>query len=140
VVLDAHVDKIIEDAKINEEEFNVLNHGDAWINNIMFQYDSEGHVKETFLLDHQLTKYGNPAQDLYYFIMSSTQLDIKVDQFDSLIRWYHQNLVEHATLLKYNGFVPSLKELHIILIEHPTFGNLQDSPDPDMKTNRLFFF
>jgi len=91
-------------------------------------------------LDHQLTKYGNPAQDLYYFIMSSTQLDIKVDQFDSLIRWYHQNLVEHATLLKYNGFVPSLKELHIILIEHPTFCNLQDSPDPEMITDRLFFF
>ncbi|XP_016951395.1 uncharacterized protein LOC108025422 [Drosophila biarmipes] len=121
-IMDNHVDKIIEDAKINEDEFNVLNHGDAWINNIMFQYDSEGRVKETFLLDHQVTKYGNPAQDLYYFIMSSTQLDIKVDQFDSLIRWYHQNLVEHAKLLKYNGFVPSLKELHIILIEHPTFA------------------
>ncbi|XP_017062102.1 uncharacterized protein LOC108102015 [Drosophila ficusphila] len=121
-IMDVHVDKIIEDAKINEHEFNVLNHGDAWINNIMFQYDAEGHVKETFLLDHQVTKYGNPAQDLYYFIMSSTQLDIKVDQFDYLIRWYHQNLVEHTKLLKYNGFVPSLKELHIILLEHPVFA------------------
>ncbi|KAH8363283.1 hypothetical protein KR084_007764 [Drosophila pseudotakahashii] len=120
--LDTQIDKIIEDSKINEQEFNVLNHGDAWINNMMFQYDSEGHVKETFLLDHQVSRYGNPAQDLYYFIMSSTHLDIKVDQFDYLIRWYHQNLVEHAKLLKYNGFVPSLKEMHIILLEHPTFA------------------
>ncbi|XP_017083897.1 uncharacterized protein LOC108116478 [Drosophila eugracilis] len=121
-VLDNHVDKIIEEAKINEQEFNVLNHGDAWINNIMFQYDSEGHVKETFLLDHQVTKYGSPAQDLYYFIMSSTHLDIKVDQFDYLIRWYHQNLNEHAKLLKYNGFIPSLKELQAILLKHPIFA------------------
>ncbi|XP_002097965.3 uncharacterized protein LOC6537409 [Drosophila yakuba] len=120
--LDTHVDRVIEDAKIDEQEFNVLNHGDAWINNIMFQHDSDGRVKETFLLDHQVTKYGNPAQDLYYFIMSSTQLDIKVDQFDYLIRWYHQNLQEHAKLLNYNGFVPSLKELHAILIQHSIFA------------------
>lgn len=124
-ILDTYVDRILEDAKINEQVFNVLNHGDAWINNIMFQYESDGRVKETLLLDHQVTKYGNPAQDLYYFIMSSTQLDIKVDQFDYLIRWYHQNLKEHAKLLNYNGFIPSLKELHAILIQHPIFGNLQ---------------
>ncbi|XP_017083938.2 uncharacterized protein LOC108116513 [Drosophila eugracilis] len=121
-ILDNHVDQIIEDAEINEKEFNVLNHGDAWINNIMFQYDSEGHLKETFLLDHQNAKYGNPAQDLYYFLMSSAELDIKVDQFDYLIRWYHENLVEHTKLLKYNGFVPSLNELHSILIDHPAFA------------------
>ncbi|XP_065722643.2 uncharacterized protein [Drosophila suzukii] len=121
-ILDNHVDQIIEDAKINEEEFNVLNHGDAWINNIMFQYDSEGCLKETYLLDHQNAKYGNPAQDLYYFIMSSAELDIKVDQFDYLIRWYHENLVEHSNLLKYNGYVPSLNELHTILIDHPAFA------------------
>ncbi|KAH8293530.1 hypothetical protein KR054_001371 [Drosophila jambulina] len=123
-IMDAHVDEIIKDAKIIESEFNVLNHGDAWVNNIMFQYDSEGRVKETFLLDHQVTKYGNPAQDLYYFILSSTHLDIKIDQFDYLIRWYHENLEAHAKLLKYNGFVPSLKELHVILLEHPIYGGL----------------
>eukprot|EP00099_Drosophila_melanogaster_P022588 NP_650103.1 uncharacterized protein Dmel_CG6830 [Drosophila melanogaster] len=121
-ILDTYVDRILEDAKINEQAFNVLNHGDAWINNIMFQYESDGRVKETLLLDHQVTKYGNPAQDLYYFIMSSTQLDIKVDQFDYLIRWYHQNMKEHAKLLNYNGFIPSLKELHAILIQHPIFA------------------
>ncbi|XP_016980340.2 uncharacterized protein LOC108045504 [Drosophila rhopaloa] len=121
-ILDNHVDQIIEDAKINEAEFNVLNHGDAWVNNIMFQYDSEGNLRETLLLDHQNTKYGNPAQDLYYFLMSSAELDIKVDQFDYLIRWYHENLVKHTNLLKYNGFVPSLSELHTILIEHPAFA------------------
>ncbi|KAH8318866.1 hypothetical protein KR074_008364 [Drosophila pseudoananassae] len=121
-IFETAVDKLIEDSKINEKEFNVLNHGDSWINNIMFQYDGEGQLKETFLLDHQVTKYGNPAQDLYYFIMSSTQLEIKVDKFDSLINWYHQNLDEHTKLLKYSGFVPSLKELHTILLEHPAFG------------------
>ncbi|XP_032309817.1 uncharacterized protein LOC6499419 [Drosophila ananassae] len=121
-LVESHVDQIIEDGQINEKEFNVLNHGDAWINNLMFQYDSEGQLKETFLLDHQNAKYGNPAQDLYYFLMSSAELDIKVDKFDYLIKWYHDNLVEHAKLLKYSGFVPDLKELHTILIDHPAFA------------------
>ncbi|XP_017088776.2 uncharacterized protein [Drosophila bipectinata] len=121
-LVESHVDQVIEDGQINEKEFNVLNHGDAWINNLMFQYDSEGQLKETFLLDHQNAKYGNPAQDLYYFLMSSTELDIKVDKFDYLIKWYHDNLVEHATLLKYSGFLPELKELHTILIDHPAFA------------------
>ncbi|XP_033232393.1 uncharacterized protein [Drosophila pseudoobscura] len=121
-ILDAHVAEVIKDSKFNEKEFNVLNHGDAWVNNIMFKYNADGQVEETYLLDHQVSQYGNPAQDLYYFIMSSTQLDIKVDQFDYLIRWYHQNLVEHAKLLKYSGFVPTLKELHFILIQHPIFA------------------
>ncbi|EDV49485.1 uncharacterized protein LOC6553969 [Drosophila erecta] len=121
-IVDNHVDQVLADARINEQEFNVLNHGDAWINNIMFQYDEEGRLKETYLLDHQNAKYGNPAQDLYYFLMSSAELDIKIDQFDHLIRWYHENLVEHTSLLQYNGFVPSLSELHSILIEHPAFA------------------
>ncbi|EDW42571.1 GM26081 [Drosophila sechellia] len=121
-IIDNHVDQVLEDAKINEQAFNVLNHGDAWINNIMFQYDAEGRLKETYLLDHQNAKYGNPAQDLYYFLISSAELDIKVDEFDNLIRFYHENLVEHTKLLKYNGFVPSLSELHTILIEHPAFA------------------
>ncbi|KAH8355535.1 hypothetical protein KR200_002752 [Drosophila serrata] len=121
-ILDNHVDQVLQDAEIDEAEFNVLNHGDAWINNIMFQYDAEGHLKETFLLDHQNAKYGNPAQDLYYFIMSSAELDLKVDKFDYLIRYYHENLTEYAKLLKYNGVVPSLSELHAILIKHPAFA------------------
>ncbi|SPP88441.1 Hypothetical predicted protein [Drosophila guanche] len=121
-ILEAHVAEVIKDSQVNEEEFNVLNHGDAWVNNIMFKYDSDDYVQETYLIDHPVSQYGNPAQDLYYFIMSSTELDIKVDQFDYLIRWYHQNLVEHAGILKYSGFVPTLKELHLILIQHPIFA------------------
>ncbi|EDW81307.1 uncharacterized protein Dwil_GK11996 [Drosophila willistoni] len=121
-LFEVYVESIIEDAKIDDNDFNVLNHGDAWINNIMFQYHNDGQIKETYLLDHQVGKYGSPAQDLYYFLMSSTQLDIKVEKFDYFIRWYHENLVESAKLLNYNGFVPTLKELQIILLKHPIFG------------------
>ncbi|KAH8383447.1 hypothetical protein KR009_008708, partial [Drosophila setifemur] len=137
-ILDSHVDKMVEDAEINEDDFNVLNHGDAWLNNIMFKYDSEGRLEETFLIDHQVSKYGSPAQDLYYFIMSSTQLDIKVDQFDYLIKWYHENLVEHTRLLKYSGFVPDLKELHTILLKHPVYGRIAKIYRPKYITN-LFY-
>ncbi|XP_017874661.1 PREDICTED: uncharacterized protein LOC108621704 [Drosophila arizonae] len=114
-----YIDRCIEDAKVDELEFNVLNHGDLWINNVMFQHDQEGRVKEVYLIDHQVTKYGNPAQDLYFFLMTSPELHLKIEQFDYLIRYYHENLIENVQLLKYTGFVPNLKELQIILHKHP---------------------
>lgn len=88
----------------------------------MFQHDQEGKVKEVYLIDHQVTKYGNPAQDLYFFLMTSPQLNLKVEQFDYLIRYYHENLIQNVQLLKYTGFVPNLKELQIILHKHPIHG------------------
>ncbi|XP_013107718.2 uncharacterized protein LOC106087275 [Stomoxys calcitrans] len=108
--------------KFTPKEFNVLNHGDCWCNNIMFQYDAFGKIKETYLIDYQMPKYGTPAQDLYYFILSSTNLEIKLKKFDYFIKFYHSHLSENLKLLKYSKPIPKLSELHIMLFKYGLWG------------------
>ncbi|XP_017123772.1 uncharacterized protein LOC108143753 [Drosophila elegans] len=116
------VDKLFEFAKVDPTEFNVLNHGDSWSNNIMFQYDAFGKIKEVYLVDYQIPKYGTVAQDLLYFLISSTKLEDKLSKFDYYIKVYHENLVEHLEILKYSKPIPSLRDIHLALFKYGFFG------------------
>ncbi|XP_065371975.1 uncharacterized protein LOC135963898 [Calliphora vicina] len=115
-------DELYATSKPNPNEFNVLNHGDCWSNNVMFQYDAFGKIKETYLIDFQMSKYGTPAQDLYYFLLSSTNYEIKIKHFDYFIKFYHDNLVEHLKLLNYSKQILSLTELHKMLFKYGVWG------------------
>lgn len=121
------IDELFNNTNYDESEFNVLNHGDVWCNNVMFKYKENGEIEETFLVDYQLSKYGSPAQDLFYFLLSSTQLDIKIDKFDALIQYYYDQLIEHLKLLKYPKQFPMLREIHSALYKHSIWGELIDT-------------
>ncbi|XP_065354514.1 uncharacterized protein LOC135948985 [Calliphora vicina] len=116
------IDAFYKAAKPNPNEFNVLNHGDCWSNNVMFQYDAFGKIKETYLIDFQMSKYGSPAQDLFYFLLSSTKYEIKIKQFDYFIKFYHDQLVENLKLLNYTKKIPSLTELHTMMYKYGIWG------------------
>lgn len=128
--LDEMIDQNIEMGRIKPDEFNVLNHGDSWCNNIMFNYNDEGKRNETILVDFQMCKYGSPAQDLLYFIFSSPKQEIRLEKFDYMIKYYHDNLIENLSILKYPKQSPTLADLHISLLRNrgwaksSTFGIL----------------
>ncbi|KAM7360750.1 uncharacterized protein ACRADG_007469 isoform 1-T2 [Cochliomyia hominivorax] len=109
-------------AKVEPKEFNVLNHGDCWSNNIMFTHDKEGNVKDCLFVDFQICKWGSPAQDLWYLITNSASLDIKIKEFDNFIQIYHKRLVECLKLLKYSKAVPSLKNIHLMMLKYGYWG------------------
>lgn len=113
---------VFDQTVVSDKDFNVLNHGDCWANNIMFQYDKEGKLKETYLVDLQMPRYGSPAQDLLYFILSSAQADIKIQKFDYMIKYYYDNLIDHLKLLKYTKPLPTLRDIHIALIKYGIWG------------------
>uniref|UniRef100_A0A0A1XJK5 Hemoglobin subunit alpha-2 n=1 Tax=Zeugodacus cucurbitae TaxID=28588 RepID=A0A0A1XJK5_ZEUCU len=108
--------------KADPNEFNVLNHGDFWANNIMFQHDDAGKVKETYFVDFQCVRYGSPVNDLYTVLLSSTSLDVKLKYFDYFVKYYHDNLIECLKLLKYPKKLPTLKEIHIALLKYGTLA------------------
>ncbi|KAH8283784.1 hypothetical protein KR054_001373 [Drosophila jambulina] len=104
------------------DEFNALNHGDSWSNNIMFQYNEKNEILNTYFVDLQIPHYGTVAQDLYYFLISSTSLDIKTSKFDYLIWFYHSELVMHLKLLKYSKPLPTLRSIRDALNKYSGWG------------------
>ncbi|XP_016952769.2 uncharacterized protein LOC122817743 [Drosophila biarmipes] len=112
------IDEMFKLAEVDPTDFNVLNHGDSWSNNIMFQYDEFGNIKEVYMVDYQVAKYGSVAQDLFYFLISSTKLEDKLSKFDYYIKVYHDNLVEHLRILKYSKPLPSLRDIHKELFKY----------------------
>ncbi|KAL5280775.1 hypothetical protein ACFFRR_004656 [Megaselia abdita] len=110
--------EIIDSGKIDYSDFNVLNHGDCWSNNIMFNYDESEKIKETLFIDFQYCKYGTPAEDLYYFILSSAEHDLKVANFEYFIKFYYDELVKNLKLLDYPKTIPTLIDIHIALYRH----------------------
>lgn len=119
---DVMIDELFKMCVVDPTEFNVLNHGDSWSNNIMFQYDESGKIKEVYMVDFQVSKYGTVAQDLYYFLISSTKLEDKLSKFDYYVKVYHDNLVEHLKILKYSKPLPSLRDIHKSLYKYGTFA------------------
>ncbi|XP_016952177.1 uncharacterized protein LOC108025998 [Drosophila biarmipes] len=93
------------------DEFNALNHGDGWSNNIMFQYNEKNEILNTYFVDLQIPKWGTVAQDLFYFLISSTSLDVKTSKFDYFIWFYHSELVKHLKLLNYSKTLPTLRSI-----------------------------
>lgn len=116
------VDRLLEDQKVNPGEFNVLNHGDCWSNNIMFQYDAFGKIKSTYFVDFALGKYGSPANDLYYFLLSSCSHDIKLTHFEYFIRFYYDHLIENLKFLEYMRPLPKLTSIHGSLLKNGLAG------------------
>ncbi|KAL5283854.1 CHKov1 family protein [Megaselia abdita] len=112
-----HIKELFEFGQVKEDQFNVLNHGDLWCNNIMFNYNSKGKAEKCIFIDYQAPKYGPPAQDLYYFIISSVKNDIKIKNFDFFIKYYHDHLSANLKLLEYSKPIPSLSDIHSILLK-----------------------
>lgn len=102
--------------------FVVLNHGDLWLNNMMFKSDEEGNTIDVSMIDYQGPFWGGPAGDLIYFIVSSVADDIKVDHFDEFITFYHGELTSSLKALKFDQYIPTLEELNADIFEKGSLG------------------
>lgn len=102
--------------------FQILNHGDMWLNNIMFKSDGEGKPTDVRMLDYQFSFWASPSYDLLCFMITSPTDDIKIDHFDDFVKLYHDELVASLKSLNYDQRIPTLAELHDDLLEKGFIG------------------
>ncbi|XP_046670444.1 uncharacterized protein LOC124360666 isoform X1 [Homalodisca vitripennis] len=88
-----HVTEIYADlCKPKTDALNVLNHGDLWVNNILFKHSDSGEVKDAKFIDFQTLRWGSPVSDLLYFIWTSANEEVREHRQTELYSLYRQTL------------------------------------------------
>lgn len=99
--------------KRDDNSFNVFNHNDLWIPNLLFKTDRNELVEDILFIDFQLSSFNSPGIDLNYFMYGSLSEDARVSSKTKLIKIYHQTLSETLAKLNYKQRLPSLHDIHV---------------------------
>lgn len=106
----------------DDSEFNVLTHGDLWVNNIMYHYDSDKKPDDAIFVDYAVGFYGSPAIDLSYFLCSSGLETTNDSEWDLLIQIYHTELAGCLKKLGYAKKIPSLVDIQLAFLKKGFLG------------------
>ncbi|XP_031620103.1 uncharacterized protein LOC116338779, partial [Contarinia nasturtii] len=93
----------------NHSTINVLNHGDLWSMNIMFNMDSNIDALPLFL-DFQTCYFGSPILDLSYLVFSSSNDTVTSTEYDQLFDYYFEQLIDAMIKLKLPSTIIPTKE------------------------------
>lgn len=89
------VNEFVQMKVLGKEPFNTISHNDVWITNIMLKFDENGKPIGNRLVDYQMAAYGNPANDILFFLHSSIKPEIITEHFDQLIDIYFEEFIEN---------------------------------------------
>ncbi|XP_046431331.1 uncharacterized protein LOC124185050 [Neodiprion fabricii] len=108
-------EKACEVTLFRKDDFNVINHGDFWVNNMLFRYDERQKVVDQIFVDFQICHYGSPATDILYFFGTSPSEETRIHHRESILREYHHTLTDTMTQLKCTTEPPSFNDLQDVL-------------------------
>ncbi|XP_052837410.1 uncharacterized protein LOC128253218 [Drosophila gunungcola] len=105
-----------------DNEVKVLNHGDLWVNNMLFKYDTAHRPQDLILIDFQLSVWGSPGIDLNYFFYTSLTLDVLRHRRPQLLRCYHARLAKTLLNLDLGVPVPSYEQIQNEVHRREAYG------------------
>ncbi|XP_053671387.1 uncharacterized protein LOC128721639 [Anopheles nili] len=109
--LEAAIEREALSYACDETTFNVLNHGDMWLNNLLWKYAADGTVVDVIMVDYQESFYGSPGFDLTHLLYSSANNAIQQAGFDELVQLYTGELLDALRQFKYDGPLPDLERV-----------------------------
>lgn len=101
--LDAHCNQKTDGIK-------VLNHGDLWINNLLFKYE-KGVPVDLVFVDYQMSFYSSPGIDINYFLNTSPRLEVRQQSRDELVKSYYLEFSKTLNILDDAGWKTPLISL-----------------------------
>ncbi|KAK7869221.1 hypothetical protein R5R35_001161 [Gryllus longicercus] len=113
--------------------FNVITHGDFWVNNMMYRYE-DGHPMELKLVDLQLSHVSSPAIDVLHVFSNSLSEDVDEHHQPFLLREYHFELKTTLELLGHEA--PSPAWLERSLDAHGAYAVFTALETPLVKAER----
>lgn len=152
------IEKMVDVFKRDDNSFNVLNHGDLWINNLMFHSDSNGEADDVLLvsfyiknfierkwcnsinlshkIDYQEGFFGSPGIDLNWFTYTSCNQEVLTNDVQSIYQYYYTVLAETLKKLKYPKDIPSLADIQNEIEKKGNHGTC--ASNIDQKTTNKF--
>ncbi|XP_014280692.1 uncharacterized protein [Halyomorpha halys] len=103
--------RLKEIAELSETRFNVLNHGDCWLNNFMFKYDMDSKPYKMRFMNFQRSFYNSPCLDITFFMYTSIDATMRRNHFDRLLKCYYDSLVSTLDKYGFRGTKPTYDEI-----------------------------
>ncbi|XP_076643846.1 uncharacterized protein LOC143354036 [Halictus rubicundus] len=112
----------ISAVKRRGDEFCVINHGDFWVNNMLFKYDENSKPVEHIFVDFQVCVYTTPAIDLQYFLHTSPSEEVYENHKDGLIVEYLHTLTSTMKQLNCKTPPPTMDDIQRCMKERRIYG------------------
>lgn len=95
--------------------YNVLDHGDFHVKNLLFK--KNGHkIEDMFMLDFQISVLASPCVDLFYELYNMISDENRKNRRDEIIYFYHSEFTSTLKKLDFMGKIPSLLSLKMELL------------------------
>ena len=106
----------------NENGFSVLNHGDLWFNNLLFEYgESDGHPTDVAFLDYQISFFTSPGLDINYCLYTCPRTEVRERHRLELFDVYYHSLFRTLSHLNYTR-IPSFADVLMEIRKFSLYG------------------